>query len=240
MSNRKLMHLRIEGDSSYEKNCNFKSIRMLSHSVVELFMYYLGKVLIDGNNNFVIYYKENDSSKNAYENEPYFNVSTFFVDSNELQRAKELQAKKNCDIFELDMMFLKSIENIMIKTCLLSGNEESVLKIEETVKTVIESNFELKYKIGKFSKKSEDSLYKATTYRHITPDGENYYLEVQNLQSKEIEIYQLNKQPEYVKMELMYTKSFWINHDFHLYSDDYHKDIVVINADDHTIIINRT
>ncbi len=240
MKNRKIIKLSIQGDSNYEMNNDFKALNLLAHSVIELLMYYLGKVYIDGNNYFLISIKERDPNKGWYDNDPYFNVSEYIVNADELKEARDIQKEKHYDPIKANNFFINLIKRTLINICSNSGNEAAIPQIEEASRKVIESNFELKYKINKFSKKSEDSLYKASAYRHITPDGENYYLEVLNMQSKEIDIYQLNKQPEYVKMELMYTKAFWDNHDFHLYSDDYHKDIVVINVDDHTIIINKT
>lgn len=235
-----MTNLVIEGDSNYEKNNNFKAINLLAYSTIELFMYYLGSVIIDGNNNFIIYVKKLDNGKKAYENDSYFNVSSYYVNSNVYRTILEMQAQKNYKINEGNIFFLNLIEHTLIEISSISCVEETILLIKEASKKVLESKFELKYKIGKLSKKSNDSQYRANVYRHILPDGENYYVEIVNMESKEIKAYKLNNSPKYVKLEQLISNAFWENHTFHLYNERHHKDIIVLDADNQKIIVSRT
>ncbi|MBQ3546097.1 MAG: hypothetical protein IJA34_14115 [Lachnospiraceae bacterium] len=76
----KLSMLSIEGNNEHEKKNDIMSIRTRTYYITEIFMHFLGKIDLDGNDKLVIQFYERPKSEDKYMCDKFFYVSCYYVD----------------------------------------------------------------------------------------------------------------------------------------------------------------
>lgn len=222
--NLKLNILILEGDRKYEKANNVVPISFQSFHVVELFKYYLPKIILDGSSKLVIYFKDKPESEKQYMIDHYFGVSWYYVDNNDISKLETLKKE------ELNEYYL----NIIIKVFkdivqINNGSSELLEIIDETARKVRDSNFEQTQKIKSLSKISEDKQFKASVYQHIDNRGESWYVEITD-KNKNICRHDIMDKPSFTSRKSLYKKSLWEDKKF-IILDRFNRVLAKINVE---------
>lgn len=204
----KLSKLVLEGDKKIEKLNKANPINFQSYHVTEIFMNFLPKIDLDGNDKLVIYFKEKPEFEERYVCDKDFHVSWYYVDRSDIDKLKKLD-KNTLNEYYLNII-ARTLKDIGQQN---NCGEEVFTIIEETVQKVIKSNFELTQKINRLSKVSQDKQFKSKVYRHIDNQGEIWYVELED-NNKNIYKYDIMKKPSHISKLDFYKKSQWKNGEF--------------------------
>ena len=119
-------------------------------------------------------------------------------------------------------------------------NEAAIPFILEAVENVRATGFELLIPVKKLSKQSPDRLFKANTYRLLTPQGELDYVEITD-KNKETERYEISKGYTKFPLDWAVQKCEWEGSRFMLKHNLSTKPEVYIDADKKTMysLFNR-
>ena len=201
------------------------SIRARTYYVTEIFMQFLAKIDLDGNDKLVIHFCEKPASSNKYVCDKYFHVSCYNVDKNVIDKSDTLKDD------ELDKFFLDIIVEACKYIARFNNRGEDVIKmIELAADKVRENKFELVMLQKGLSKLSGNKQYKASVYRNINRYGEMWYVEMENRNNKNIKRYQIMKQYAHISKTEFFKNSYWENEKFVL-TDKFGRVVETIEMD---------
>ena len=210
------------------------NIIFLSYPVIELFMYYLGKVIIDGNSKIVIVVDKKPNQRALYEYNDYFAVTILYAE-NKVEELREIQLSGALDYRRLNEFFLNLIVESLSFACIQVGQEDRIALIEDAANKVRENNFDVIYKVKKLTKRSKDGEYTINTFRHITESGEWYYFDIKSKSKKSTVRYNPNHEKQYVPLEVCYSNVVWDGHIVKL-ENRFGRSLLVIDADKEEIV----
>lgn len=205
----KLSMLEIEGNKEQEKKNDTMSIRTRTYYITEIFMHFLGKIDLDGNDKLVIKFYERSKSEDKYMCDKFFHVSCYYVDRRDIDKLGELKND------ELELYFLGIIVEACEYISKFNNKEKEIFEIiEKAADNVRKNDFELIIFQKSLSKISSDKKYKASVYRSINIYGEMWYVEVENRNDKSTKKYQIMKQYAHINKTEFFKKSYWDNEKF--------------------------
>lgn len=204
----KLNMLVIEGNKRAEKVNDLEPVRFQSYHVVEIFMFFLSKIDLDGSSKLTIYFEKRPSNKKKYVCDNYFHVSWYYVNESDIELLNSLE-KSDKDEYFLNVI-VKTLKSIAeINHC----NQEIFEEIDVASQKVLDSGFKLKREIKKLSKISQDKRFRAKVYRNIDNQGELWYVEIED---KDGNIYRhdLMDGPSHISKVDFFKKSQWKDNRF--------------------------
>lgn len=238
MKQRKLSIITIEGNSKTEGADHRQNITFLAHSAKELFLYFFGKVCVDGNTKCAIYFTERPYGWDYYHYNEAFGFTAHYMEEAAIEESRKIQSMKPMDYQRACNFYLNALEKALVKSCEMVDNEDVIPFIREAAEKVRATGFDLAYKVSKLSKRSADGEYTASVVRHITENGEKYGIEIRKKGRKEAVIFEPYDKPRYVPLEAFYNKALWDGHIFKLISR-LDKELLVIDADREEILSGR-
>lgn len=202
---RKLSILVIEGDRDYEKTHNVVPVNWQAFNVIETFMHFLPKMDLDGSSKLSILFRKKKDTEQQYTQSDYFGVSIYYVDEAEIDRQRGL--KKD----EKEEYYLNIIVNTLKWIARAQGSDAALMKIiDETAQKVRDNHFELTLPVKKLAKSSADGRFRANVYRHISNQGENWYVEIKD-KNKNISRHNIDLlgKPSFVSQTGVFSQSEW-------------------------------
>lgn len=195
----------IEGDRDYEKTHNAIPVNWQAFHVIELFMYFLPKVDLDGNSKLAIFFKNKADSVQQYMYYDVQGVSCYYVDEVEIERQRKLNKEDESEYY------LNIIVDTLKRIAQINGRDTEIFNIiDETAQKVRDNNFEVTFHIKKLSKSSADRKFRANTYRHISSRGESWYVDIEdknkNITRQNID---LSKKPAFISQTGVFQQSRW-------------------------------
>lgn len=202
---RKLALLVIEGDKNFEKMHNVIPVNWQAFHVIEIFMHFWPKIDLDGSSKLSILFRKKKDTEQEYMQSDYFGVSIYYVDEAEIDRQRGLKRD------EEEEYYLNIIVDTLKRIAQIQDRDADILNvIDETAQKVRDNNFELTLPIKKLSKSSADGQSRANVYRHISNQGESWYVEIKdknkNLSRHNID---LLKKPTFVSQTGVFEQSKW-------------------------------
>lgn len=202
---RKFSILVIEGDRDYEKTHNVVPVNWQAFNVIETFMHFLPKMDLDGSSKLSILFRKKKDTEQQYTQSDYFGVSIYYVDEAEIDRQRGL--KKD----EKEEYYLNIIVNTLKWIARAQGSDAALMKIiDETAQKVRDNHFELTLPVKKLAKSSADGRFRANVYRHISNQGENWYVEIKD-KNKNISRHNIDLlgKPSFVSQTGVFSQSEW-------------------------------
>lgn len=202
---RKLALLVIEGDRNYQKANNVIWVNQQAFHVIEIFMFFLPKIDLDGSSKLTIFFKKRKDSEQQYMQNNFQGVSWYYVDEDEIERQRHLKRE------EEEEYYLSIIADTLKRIAQIDGRDDTLFKIiDETAQKVRDNNFELTLPIKKLAKSSADGQFRAYVYRHISNQGESWYVEMKD-KNKNITRYDINllKKPSFISQTGVFVQSKW-------------------------------
>ena len=132
-------------------------------------------------------------------------VSWYYVDEDEIERQRHLKRE------EEEEYYLTIIADTLKRIAQIDGRDDTLFKIiDETAQKVRDNNFELTLPIKKLAKFSADGKFRAYVYRHISNQGEDWYVEMKD-KNKNIIRYDINllKKPSFISQAGVFVQSKW-------------------------------
>ena len=145
-------------------------------NAIWLFMHFFKKTEIDGAGKLTIYVGKKPEEKPVYFFSDYFKISSYYVDEQTVQKRASLKAE------EWDEFYTDLIEKVLIDIAKRAGNEQAIPEIEQAISDVKSTGYKLLVPVKKLSKQSPDKMYRAVTYKYLTPKGELDYIEITDKQ----------------------------------------------------------
>lgn len=207
---RKLSILVIEGDRDYEKTHNVVPVNWQAFNVIEIFMHFLPKTDLDGSSKLSILFRKKKDTEQQYIRADYFGVSKYYVDEPEIDRQRGL--KKD----EEEEYYLNIIVNTLKWIVQTQGSNAALMNIiDETAQKVRDNHFELTLPVKKLSKSSSDGQFRASVYRHISNQGESWYVEIKD-KNKNISRHNIDLlgKPSFVSQTGVFSQSEWEGNSF--------------------------
>lgn len=135
----------------------------------------------------------------------YFGVSIYYVDEAELDRQRALKKEEEAEYY-LNMI----VDTLKYIAQINNRDAEIFHVIDETAQKVRDNHFDLTLPVKKLSKASADRQFKANVYRHISNQGESWYVEMidKNKNISRICIDVLKK-PTFVPQTGVFVQSKW-------------------------------
>ena len=199
----------IEGDKNYENKNNLTPVKFQTHHIIEIFMYFLPKIDLDGSTKLTIKFAKQPSNEEIYNCSKEFQVSWYYV------ALEKIRKEKNND--NRDLFYLELIGNVLKEIAQINNCDTSVLqKIEDAMYKVREQKFTLMFPIKKLSKTSMDKLYKASVVRILCPQGEKWQVKVSKRDGMILQA-DLSKEYTHVSQENLYFKTEWQEDRFIIY-----------------------
>ena len=202
---RKLSILVIEGDRDYEKTHNVVPVNWQAFNVIETFMHFLPKMDLDGSSKLSILFRKKKDTEQQYTQSDYFGVSIYYVDEAEIDRQRGL--KKG----EEEEYYLNIIVNTIKWIARTQGSDATIMNIiDETARKVRDNHFELTLPIKKLARSSADGQFRASVYRHISHQGESWYVEIKD-KNKNISRHNIDLlgKPSFVSQTGVFSQSEW-------------------------------
>ena len=230
----KLNLLVIQDVPPKKKDGWFNTVGLEAYNSLQLFMHFFKKTEIDGAGKLTIYVGEKPEDKPVYFYDEKFKIAVYYVDEQTVQKRKDLKPE------EWDSFYLGIIENTLTDIAKRAQNEAAIPFILEAVENVKATGFELLIPVKKLSKQSPDRLFKANTYRLLTPQGELDYVEITD-KNKETERYEISKGYTKFPLDWAVQKCEWEGSRFMLKHNLSTKPEVYIDADKKTMysLFNR-
>lgn len=202
---RKLALLVIEGDREYEKTHKVIPVNWQAFHVIEIFMHFLPKIDLDGSSKLSILFRKKKDTEQQYMQSDYFGVSIYYVDEAEMDRQRGLKREEEGDYY------LNIIVDTFKRIAKIQGRDADIENvIDETAQKVRDNHFELTLPIKKLAKSSADGQFRANVYRHISNQGESWYVEIRdknkNLSRHNID---LLKKPSFISQTGVFSQSEW-------------------------------
>ena len=204
---RKLAFLVVEGDRSYEQTHNVFPVTWQAFYVIEIFMHFWPKLDLDGSSKLFIFFREKPDSEqqNQYMQSDFFGVSKYYVDEAEIDRQRRLTKEEKGEYY------LNIIADTLKRIAQIHGGDAKVFNaIDETAQKVRDNNFELTLPIKKLSKASANGQFRANVYRHISNQGESWYVEIKT-KNKDTSCHNvdLSKRPTFISQTGVFEQSKW-------------------------------
>lgn len=143
-----------------------------AYNAIQLFMHYFKKTEIDGAGKLTIYLGRKPEDKPVYHFSEYFKISVYYADEQTVQKRENLRAE------DWDCFYVDVIEKTLTDIAKRAGNEEVIPFIIEAVEKVKATGYHLLIPVKKLSKQSPNKLFRANTYRYLTPQGEMDFVEI--------------------------------------------------------------
>ena len=161
----------VESDKAFTEKNKIQPVNFQMHHVLEMFMYYLSKVDLDGSTKLTIYFKDEPEGAEKYRCDKHFKVSWYYVGIESVSKLKSG--------IERDSYYLERLVVVLKEIAEINHCADSVFRsIEETAAKVREQAFQLQIPIKKLSKISKDKKYKAMVYRSLCSKGEMWQVEI--------------------------------------------------------------
>ena len=203
------------------------SISFQAHNIIQMFMFFLPKVQIDGSSKISILFEKKTEDKPQYFRNDYFHISTYYVDESTLNIANKISLE------EKNEFFLSVIENVLSDIASKVGNNEVIDAIHGAADRVREHNYEMILKMEKLSKGSKDRRYKAITYIKINSLGECAYVEIID-DKKQVQKVDITEPITFVSLNQIIKKCEWRDHSF-VMMNNLGKELVSIDLSDGNI-----
>lgn len=206
-----LRDLIVEGDKKKERDGKWVPVLWQAYHITCIFLHYLPKVDIDGNNKLVIFFKEKPEGEPQYFSDSYFHVSSYYVDNEVLEDLNALPLS----IKDREMFYLDVLVDVLIKICVANKKEQSNIDmIIETARKVKECEFKQEIMIKKLSKTSSNRRYRASVFKSLDYNGEMWYLDLEDKKNKSIKRFKLQKEYSFVPKQSLFYISEWVDDKF--------------------------
>ena len=183
----------VDDNKRHKKN---KPLNLEMNFVMEIFRYYLKKIVLDGSKKISIHF--DDKAEKRYVKDSYFHVSSYYVENEKVRYLQEVKQSEKPNIF------LSIIVDVLIDIANINKCEDSVIEQINIAKNkVIESGFELEKEIKKYA--INEGNKKLRVYRKINKEGEMWYLRVQQGKTS-IKEYKLLPKPANISQEHIFDK----------------------------------
>lgn len=201
----KLSMLYVQSNKKYEALHKIKKpVIFQTHHITEIFMSFLPQIDLDGSQKIVILFQDKpEGYENRYICHKAFHVSEYYVDEFSLKQLNNLKPE-DANMFFLDII-VEALSNIATES---NARQEIIEIIKQTAEKVVNCNFELTLSINKLSK-TYQKQYKAIVYRQLNKSGELWYVEIENLRSRNKVKYDIMKKPTHVSLVDYYKRSLW-------------------------------